>query len=57
MTLEQRAHDLAVIYMQGQIEHNIIEIHESRKSDLNEFTKCYIDIYQVILDCLNRDLL
>ena len=54
---EKRAHDLAILYIQGQIDRNIVEIHNTRIEDIKEFSMNYTDVYLTILEYLNQNLL
>lgn len=54
---EKRAHDLAILYIQGQINRNIVEIHNTRIEDIKEFSMNYTDVYLTILEYLNQNLL
>ncbi len=54
---EKRAHDLAILYIQKQINHNIVEIHNTRAEDLKDFSMNYTDVYLTILEYLNKNLL
>ncbi len=46
MTLEQRAHDLAILYMRMEIEHGQIEpTHEDDfQSFVDEYRHCYSEV-------------
>ena len=57
MDNEKRAHDLALLYIQCQIERNILEIHETRIEDIKDFSMNYTDVYLTILEYLNQNLL
>lgn len=54
---EKRAHDLALLYIQGQVNRNIVEIHNTQIKDLKDFSMNYADIYLTILEYLNQNLL
>ena len=54
---EKRAHDLAILYIQGQIDRNIVEIHNTRIESIKDFSMNYSDVYLTILEYLNRNLL
>lgn len=54
---EKRAHDLAILYIQGQIDRNIVEIHNTRIESIKDFSMNYTDIYLTILEYLNQNLL
>lgn len=54
---EKRAHDLTMLYIQGQINRNIVEIHNTRTDDLKDFSMNYADVYLTILEHLNKNLL
>lgn len=54
---EKRAHDLATLYIQGQIDRNIVEIHNTRIENIKDFSMNYTDVYLTILEYLNRNLL
>lgn len=54
---EKRAHDLALLYIQGQIDRNIVEIHNTRIENVKDFSMNYTDIYTTILEHLNQNLL
>lgn len=54
---EKRAHDLALLYIQGQIDRNIVEIHNTRIESIKDFSMNYTDIYLTILEHLNQNLL
>ena len=54
---EKRAHDLALLYIQGQIDRNIVEIHNTRIESIKDFSMNYTDVYLTILEYLNRNLL
>ncbi|MFR8237101.1 MAG: hypothetical protein ACLU97_02500 [Dorea sp.] len=54
---EKRAHDLAILYIQGQIDRNIVEIHNTRIESIKDFSMNYTDVYLTILEYLNRNLL
>lgn len=53
---EKRAHDLALLYVQGQVNRNIVEIHNTRTEDLKNFSMNYTDTYLTILEYLNQNL-
>lgn len=51
---EKRAHDLALLYIKGQIDQGMIEIHDTNEVDIGLFTEDYLNIYSYIfanLDC------
>ena len=54
---EKRAHDLAILYIQGQIDRNIVEIHNTTIESIKDFSMNYTDVYLTILEYLNRNLL
>ncbi len=54
---EKRAHDLAILYIQGQIDRNIVEIHNTRIESIKDFSMNYTDVYLTILEYLNQNLL
>ena len=54
---EKRAHDLALLYIKEQIDRNMVEIHNTRKEDIKDFTMNYTDVYLFMLDNLNQTLL
>lgn len=54
---EKRAHDLAILYIQGQIDRNIVEIHNTRIEGIKDFSMNYTDVYLTILEYLNQNLL
>lgn len=54
---EKRAHDLALLYIQGQIDRNIVEIHNTRLESIKDFSMNYTDVYLTILEYLNQNLL
>lgn len=54
---ERRAHDLALLYIQGQIDRNIVEIHNTRIESIKDFSMNYTDIYLTILEHLSQNLL
>ena len=54
---EKRAHDLALLYIQGQVDRNIVEIHNTRIESIKDFSMNYTDVYLTILEYLNRNLL
>lgn len=53
---EKRAHDLAILYIQGQIDRNIVEIHNTRIESIKDFSMNYTDVYLTILEYLNQNL-
>jgi len=52
MSLEEKAHDLAILYIQGQIKQDLVTVNTGHDAEL--FVEIYDFVYRKILDELTR---